>query len=224
MFKNIFFKNNLFSDRTIKTFIKTYARKDNWHQLDAESGNLGYGWVHYALIRNLKPKKVLCVGSKYGFIPAICAIACRDNKIGKVDFVDAGMDMNAVGKLAGSHWGGVGFWKKCNPRRYFGKFDLQNYLDLYVMTTEEFAKKYSKRKYDYIHIDGDHSYKGVKLDFDLFWMRLNKGGFIAFHDIASPDKDGNIYGTRKFWKEIKQKNKIAFEFNQDPGLGVVQKL
>lgn len=224
MFKNIFFKNNLFSNRTIKKFIKTYAREDNWHQLDAESGNLGYGWIHYALIRNLKPKKVLCIGSKYGYIPAICAVACKDNKFGKVDFVDAAMDMNDVNKVAGNHWGGVGFWKRCNPKKYFGKFGLQEFLNLYVTTTKDFANKHPKKKYDYIHIDGDHSYKGVKLDFDLFWTKLNKGGFMAFHDIASPDKDGNIYGTRDFWAELKKKYKVTFEFNKDPGLGVIQKL
>jgi phosphoribosylformylglycinamidine (FGAM) synthase-like enzyme len=69
-----------------------------------------------------------------------------------------------------------------------------------------------------------YSYKGVKLDFDLFWPRLNKGGFMAFHDIASPDKDGNVYGTRDFWAELKKKYKVTFEFNKDPGVGIIQKL
>lgn len=45
------------------------------------------------------------------FVPAICAVGCRDNGFGKVDFVDAAMDMNDVNKVAGNHWGGVGFWK-----------------------------------------------------------------------------------------------------------------
>jgi len=223
MFKNIFFQNSLFLNRTIKTFIKTYARKDNWHHLDIKNGNLGYGWIHYALIRNLKPKRVLCIGSKYGYIPAVCAIACKDNKFGKVDFVDAGLDINDFNG-PGAHWGGVGFWKKCNPKKYFGKFGLENYIDLNVMTSEKFAKKFPKQKYDYIHIDGDHSYNGVKKDFDLFWPKLNKSGFLAIHDIASQDKDGNVYGPRDFWKELKGNKKNVFEFNQDPGLGIIQKL
>ncbi len=219
-----FNKNDIYNNIGVKRIIKLYAKGDIWHNQDKKTGNLGYGWIHYGLIRNFKPKKVLCIGSRYGFVPAVCAVGCRDNKFGKVDFVDAGMDMNDFNKVAGNHWGGVGFWKKCNSKKYFGKFGLQDYLDLYVMTTAEFAKKYPKRKYDYIHVDGDHSYNGVKLDFDLFWPKLNKGGFIAFHDIASPDKDGNIYGTRDFWAELKKKYKVTFEFNKDPGLGVIQKL
>jgi hypothetical protein len=208
----------------IGRFIKIYARKDLWHNQDRKNGNLGYGWLHYALIRNFRPKRILCIGSKYGFVPAICAVGCRDNKFGKVDFVDAGMDMDLVNKLAGDHWGGVGLWKKCRPEKYFGKFGIEKYINLYVMKDLEFAKKYSKRKYDYIHIDGDHSYKGVKKDFSLFWKRLNRGGFMAFHDIASPDRDGNVYGTRDFWKELKEKYKVTFEFNKDPGVGIIQKL
>lgn len=219
-----FNKNNIFNKDGVRRLIGFYARKHIWHNQDKKSGNLGYGWIHYALIRNFRPKRILCVGSEYGFVPAVCAVGCRDNKFGKVDFVDAGMDMNEVNKVAGDHWGGVGFWKKCNPKRYFGKFGMEKYIDLYVMRDDKFAKKYSKRTYDYIHIDGDHSYKGVKLDFDLFWPRLNKGGFMAFHDIASPDKDGNVYGTRDFWAELKKKYKVTFEFNKDPGVGIIQKL
>ena len=219
-----FNKSNIFDKSGVNRLIRFYARRHIWHNQDKKSGNLGYGWIHYALIRNFRPKRILCVGSEYGFVPAVCAVGCRDNKFGKVDFVDAGMDMNEVNKVAGDHWGGVGFWKKCNPKRYFGKFGMEEYIDLYVMRDDKFAKKYSKRTYDYIHIDGDHSYKGVKLDFDLFWPRLNKGGFMAFHDIASPDKDGNVYGTRDFWAELKKKYKVTIEFNKDPGVGIIQKL
>jgi predicted O-methyltransferase YrrM len=92
------------------------------------------------------------------------------------------------------------------------------------MKSVEYLKKFPKRKYDYIHIDGDHSYKGVAADFEMFWPLLKKGGFLAIHDIGSPDKDGNVYGTRKFWKEIKEKPGTKyFEFLEDPGVGVIQK-
>lgn len=219
-----FNKNSVFDKKAVNRLINIYTKKHIWHNQDKRTGNLGYGWIHYALIRNFRPKRILCVGSEYGFVPAVCAVGCRDNKHGKVDFVDAAMNMNLVNKLAGDHWGGVGFWKKCKPEKYFGKFGIEDYIRLYVMKDYEFAKKYPKRKFDYIHVDGDHSYKGVKKDFDLFWGRLNKGGFMAFHDIASPDRDGNIYGTRDFWAELKKKYKVTFEFNKDPGVGIIQKL
>ena len=202
--------------------IKYFAREDNWHKVDLKTGNLGYGWIHYGLIRLLRPENVLCIGSKWGFIPAVCAMACKDNKFGVVDFIDAGFDINDYSG-PGEHWGGVGWWKKCDPKKYFGKFGLDKYINLYVMTTKEYTKKNKKKFYGYIHIDGDHSYDGVKFDFQTFWPKLEKGGYLAIHDIGSPDLDGNKYGTRRFWKEISKKYRVCFERLEDPGVGIIQK-
>jgi len=209
--------------KRIKAFIKYFAKGDNWHNLDSKNGGLGYGWIHYSLIRLLKPDKILCIGSKWGFIPAVCAMACKDNGKGKVDFVDAGYDINNH-QGPGKHWGGVGFWKRCNPIKHFGKFGLQEYINLYVMTSKEYFIKHKNSSYGYVHIDGDHSYQGVKFDFNKSWPKVKKGGFLAIHDIGSPDKDGNVYGTRKFWGEIQknQKNKLI-EIREDPGIGIIQR-
>lgn len=42
--------------------------------------------------------------------------------------------------------------------------------------------KNNNSKIDFLFIDGDHSYEGVKKDFDLYLPLMNKGGIIAFHD------------------------------------------
>jgi hypothetical protein len=218
------FSNSVINKFGVRRLAKIFARKDNWHNLDLNKGNLGYGWIHYGLIRNLKPERILCIGSRYGFIPAVCALACKDNKKGIVDFVDAGYDMNDFNG-PGKHWGGLGFWKNCNPKKYFRRFGLEKHIKLYVLTSEDYAKKYTNRKYGFIHIDGDHSYEGVKGDFEMFWPKLCKGGFLAIHDIGSPDKDGNVYGTRDFWNELKRNREFrVIEFNEDPGIGIIQKI
>ena len=225
MFIPIFNGNNdLTSKPKINSFIDWYTKGDIWHKQDPGSGNLGYGWVHYSLIRLTKPDNVLCIGSKYGFIPAVCALACRDNKKGMVDFVDAGFDMEDWDKKADIHWGGVGFWKKCDSNKYFGKFGLQDYISLIVMKSSQYKALNMNKKYGYVHIDGDHSYKGVKTDFEMFWPGLDRGGFLALHDIGSSDKFGLKYGTRKFWKEITKKYQVALQFVEDPGLGIIQKI
>ena len=119
--------NNLVSKRAGKKLINLFARDDNWHKLNRNKGDIGYGWLHYSLIRIIKPKRVLCIGSRYGFIPAVCALACRDNGFGMVDFVDAGYAMEDHPDPM-EHWGGVGWWKKCDPNKYFGKFGLEKSL------------------------------------------------------------------------------------------------
>ena len=188
------------------------------HKVDKKTGNLGYGFIHYALIRVTGPKHILCVGSKKGFIPAICALACKDNKRGHVDFVDAG--------YAPPHpksWAGDGFWKKVNPERHFSKLGLSGWITTYVMTSKEFAQKYPQRKYGYIYIDGDHSYRGVKSDYNLFWPRLLKNGFMVFHDVTVKKWEKLLgFGVWKLWKEIKNEHKIIFPLKQS-GLGVLQK-
>ena len=37
-------------------------------------------------------------------------------------------------------------------------------------------------KIDYLHIDHDHTYEGVKKDFDLYSTILNQNGIISIHD------------------------------------------
>ncbi|PJE67800.1 hypothetical protein COU95_00430 [Candidatus Shapirobacteria bacterium CG10_big_fil_rev_8_21_14_0_10_40_9] len=211
------------------TFIDKYAVRriidyygcyggDEGHQIDKKSGNLGYGFIHYALIRNLKSKRVLCVGSGKGLIPAICALACKDNQMGFVDFVDAG-----YGKNHPKSWAGDGFWKKVDPERHFSLLGVSDWIKTYVMTSQDFAKKFPKRSYGYISLDGDHSYEGVKLDYELFWPKLKEGGFMAFHDVTVKQW-GKLknFGVWKLWQELKNEHKIIFPLKQS-GLGILQK-
>jgi hypothetical protein len=216
-----FFSSSITNVAFARKFIKHFAKKDNWHNFDIKKGNLGYGLVHYSLIRLTKPKKILCIGSRYGFIPAICALACKDNQMGQVDFVDAGFDLDNPDDKS-KHWGGTGFWKKNNPEEHFGKFALNNYIETHIMTTSDFKKKFPQRKWSYIHLDGDHSYQGVKKDFNSFWNSLNRGCFLAFHDIHTQSDENFEYGVNKFWRQLKKKHS-TFEFDGKYGLGILQK-
>ncbi len=75
------------------------------------------------------------------------------------------------------------------------------------------------RFFDFIFIDGDHSYEGVKQDFLMYSQLVNKG-IIALHDIAHHDKD---FGADRFWNELK-KSYNTQEFiaeNSNKGIGLV---
>ncbi|MES9904332.1 MAG: class I SAM-dependent methyltransferase [Sedimenticola sp.] len=45
----------------------------------------------------------------------------------------------------------------------------------------------SKRKYNYIFVDGDHSLEGIKSDCELYIPLLENGGFIIIDDYNRPD-------------------------------------
>jgi len=209
--------SSLFRRHTTQLLIKHFGPTYGGHLINKPTGNLGFGLIHYSLINILKPKRILCLGSQRGFIPAICALACKDNQYGQVDFVDAGKDVNDK-----NSWGGIGFWKQTDPQKHFSILNLNPYISTYIITSQQFAKKH-QRKYQYIYIDADHSYPGVKADFKLFWPRLIKNGLISFHDInATGKRQGIEFGVKKFWQELKIDNKISFCFKND-SLGIIQK-
>jgi len=80
------------------------------------------------------------------------------------------------------------------------------------------------RKVDFLFIDGDHSYEGVKKDLEMYSLLVRKGGIIAFHDIVlGPPK--NVGGVPKFWNEIKHNfdyKEIVKDWKQGGyGVGVI---
>lgn len=80
---------------------------------------------------------------------------------------------------------------------------------------------------DFILIDGDHRYDGVKRDWNLYRDIVADSGLIAFHDIVS---SGELNGVPKLWNEIQEKYETT-EFidesentrlNKGGGIGLVQ--
>ncbi len=58
------------------------------------------------------------------------------------------------------------------------------------------------RKVDFLFIDGDHSYEGVKNDFEMYSPLVAAGGIVAFHDIV-PGRPEDVGGVPRFWNEVK---------------------
>lgn len=220
-------------NETIRHYGADYKWGDEQSQnLDKKTNNYGYGLFHYSMIRNQKPRKILCVGSMYGYIPYMLTKACMDNGFGKVDFVDASYNFSKKSDKK-VHYFGQGFWNEKTADRHFSYFLDSKYIKTHVMTTQEFAEKYKKNTYDYIYLDGDHSYQGALLDMKLFWPRLNKEGFISFHDIhlrpeflsKNARKTGLEFGYRKIWSELIKQKTFKFELsNHYSGLGFIQKM
>ncbi len=77
---------------------------------------------------------------------------------------------------------------------------------------------------DFLFIDGDHSYEGVKKDFELYAPLVKKNGLIAFHDIVQGSPE-NVGGVPIFWQQLKEKHKhleIVSDWNQGGyGIGII---
>lgn len=55
---------------------------------------------------------------------------------------------------------------------------------------------------DFLFINGDHTYEGVKKDFEMYSPLVREGGVITFHDIV-PGPPESVGGVPRFWNEIK---------------------
>lgn len=80
------------------------------------------------------------------------------------------------------------------------------------------------RKVDFLFIDGDHTFLGVKLDFLMYKEFVKPGGWIAFHDIKDSDFHRSLNcRVDQLWSELKG-NKLEFiEPSTDfGGIGFIQ--
>lgn len=73
-------------------------------------------------------------------------------------------------------------------------------------TRKKLSEILNGQKIDFLFIDGDHSYKGVKKDWELYSTLVKRDGIIAFHDIVvHPHAPAcKVY---KLWNSLKSKYK-----------------
>jgi len=67
-------------------------------------------------------------------------------------------------------------------------------------------KVLNNRNIDFLFIDGDHSYQGVKSDFVTYSPLVAEGGMIALHDIV-PGLPSYVGEVPRFWTEIRDRYK-----------------
>ena len=78
------------------------------------------------------------------------------------------------------------------------------------------------RRIDFLFIDGDHTYAGVKSDYENYGAFVAAGGIIAFHDIRTTGREREV---SSFWKELKSHGgceEIAYKPDH-LGIGIIRK-
>lgn len=72
---------------------------------------------------------------------------------------------------------------------------------------------------DFLFIDGDHMYDGVKADLEMYGSLVRKGGIIAFDDMCLLDNPGvEVY---RYWDEINDNYKTDYLHDDSNGIGVI---
>jgi predicted O-methyltransferase YrrM len=71
-----------------------------------------------------------------------------------------------------------------------------------VATRARLEQILSGKEIDFLMIDGDHTYEGVRQDFEMYAPLVGDGSPIAFHDIL-PHPEDSLCEVDRFWNEIR---------------------
>lgn len=188
------------------------------HNEDAETLNLGFGFLYYGLVRSLRPKHVLVIGSGFGFSVTCLGLGLKDNGIGQLTFVDPSFSVLKDGPL--QTVGGTSQWddpEKVKAR--FARFGLEGIVTHHKLTSGDFFQRYGTLKLppiDLAFIDGNHAHEHVRCDFINVLKAARKDSYLLLHD-------SNIYlremvrhaGVKRWLKQI-SKHKGLFEIVDFP--------
>jgi len=150
------------------------------------------------LVRKRKPKVLMEIGTNMGgSLYMLAKAAPEDATIISIDLP------------GGKYGGGYPLWKM-PLYRSFARAKQGIHLirgDSHKAGTLEKAKgMLAGRKVDFLFIDADHSYAGVKRDFEMYGPLVANGGVIAFHDIVVHPM-GAYCDVNRFWARIKRSHR-----------------
>jgi predicted O-methyltransferase YrrM len=92
-------------------------------------------------------------------------------------------------------------------------------------TLDEARRWFEGKPLDFLLVDGDHHFEGVRRDFLMYGPLVRPGGVIAIHDIV-PGREDRVGGAPRFWelvKKVSQTRELVDDWAQGGfGIGVVQ--
>ena len=90
-------------------------------------------------------------------------------------------------------------------------------------TYHRLARMLDGDRVDVLFVDGDHTFKGVKADYEMFGPLVRPGGIVAFHDICDHPRVPACK-VRAFWEslDVDGKEEIVTEPRSWGGIGLIR--
>jgi len=169
-------------------------------------------------VRAKQPRVIVEIGTaKGGTLFLFCQHAADDATIISLDL--------PFGRNGGGYpkWKEKVYAKFAKPGQTLHLMRANSHLDETRTRIEALLKG---RKIDVLMIVADHSYEGVKRDYDLYSPLLADDGFIAMHDVILNRFDPEIE-VHRFWDELKATEKteeLVHNYGQgNLGIGIVRR-
>jgi predicted O-methyltransferase YrrM len=152
------------------------------------------------LVRTMRPKVVVEIGTaRGGTFYTLCQVADPAALLVSIDLPGA---PNCGGQTE-------------MERRVFRTFAGPGQQVVFIPENSQFYTTRQKlrdalggKQIDLLFIDGDHSYGGVRCDFEMYGDMVSPTGIIALHDICMvPENWGPGAEVGLFWREIKRSHR-----------------
>jgi predicted O-methyltransferase YrrM len=204
--------------RDLRNRLRLFKAYDRIRTMDFSSGLGDSAWLLYGLARSLKPKVCVEIGSARGKSACFIGMALRENNFGKLYAIDPHTTTN---------------WNDSESVETIGimkdnihKFALENYIDIIRKTSDEALKEWNL-PIDMLFIDGDHSYEGVRRDWESFSPFLTEFGLTIFHDTIwelKPDPQWyrSDMGVPRFVDDLRKEGYPVLTIDKDCGVSIVQ--
>jgi hypothetical protein len=187
--------------------------------------HMGDGIVVYSIIQHMRFKNCVIIGSGGGYIPRIVTQSRLDlhkqgvfegnpdfnwGDIGSTYVVDACNGIGGPNDLENED----SFYRKNFYPRFIKSTSVDAYYDFFIR---------QDIKIDFLFIDGDHSYDGVKKDFDLYSQILSDSGIIMIHDTDGDYEESMIISEdqRKDYHRFDGPSKFIKELQENPSWNLI---
>jgi predicted O-methyltransferase YrrM len=179
-------------------------------------------WLLHGLVRSMKPLACVEIGSAHGHSTCLIGLALKQNLRGRLWAVDPHE---------------ITPWNDAQPehsydflRRNLRRAGVANYVEIVRKRTAA-ATADLPAAIDFAFIDGDHSYEGVKQDWEILRPRMREFSVVAFHDTMWDRHVDDPYyqkwrtdgmGVPRLLEDLRLEGYPVVTIDQDWGLTLVQ--
>lgn len=185
---------------------------------DIASGLGNSASLLYGLVRSMKPEICVEIGSARGKSACHIGMALKENGHGRLYAIDPHepTDWNDTNS--------VDTFEIC--LRNISTLELSEQVIVIRSHSEDAARDWD-RPIDLIFIDGDHSYEGVKRDWELFVPHVKPFGIVVFHDTMWDLPPYQMraradMGVPRFVDELRRRGYQVLTIDRDYGVSLVQ--
>lgn len=174
-------KVNIFK-KCLKEIKTAFTMTKKMNEITNSDGVHGHFGVLETLIRNKKLNEGAEIGVFMGYHAEHLLQSCRNLSLNLID------PYKVIDGSGYDSWNNLRFnILFLKLRLSFLKYQRARFIR---QTSSEAAKNFSNGKLDFVYIDADHRYLGVKKDLNIWGTKVRNGGIIAGHDYGNKQWPG----------------------------------